>query len=167
MAQTLPIASEPFKPQSMILTRTHEEDQLTNTRMMDEFEFAFMVADIRRIRKLLHDKGLFFGKRSKSSALALFIDLLQSADSPCEKNNFHINKGFNKYGDEVLEIRTSNSIQFNQNDEPVFKEFGEPEDKALEEKVFRFSFKFREGKIYSIQIPKDIYPSVEKFKLEN
>ena len=104
MAQTLPIASEPLKPQSMILTRTHEEDQLANTRMMDEFEFAFIVEDIRYIRKLLHEKGWFFGKHSKFKALALFIDLFKSAYSPCKKNNLHINKGFNPFEESEEEL---------------------------------------------------------------
>lgn len=151
----------------MILTKTHEEEQLANSRIMDDFEFAFILGDILRIRHLLHNKGSFFGKRSKISALARLGRMIKVAGSPSEKNNLHINKGYTKYGAEVLEIRTSNFMKFNENDEPIFKKFGEPEDKLIEERVYRFTFKFKEGKIYSIQIPNDIYANIDKFVQDN
>jgi hypothetical protein len=152
----------------MTLTKTHEEEQLANSRIMDDFEFAFILGDILRIRHLLHSKGLFFGRRSKISALAKLGKMISVAGgSPSEKNNLHINKGFTKYGAEVLEIRTSSFMNFNNNDEPILKKFGEPEDKLIEERVYRFTFKFKEGKICSIQIPNDIYPNIDKFIQEN
>ena len=147
----------------MTLTKTPEQERIANSRMIDDFEFAFILGDINRIKHMMHNQGLFFGKQTKASAVGSILKILTSDKAPCEQNNYHINRGFTSNGAEVLEIRASEFIKFNDNDEPVIHGFGEPADQSINEVVYRFAFRFKDGKMISIQHPKRIHATIDKF----
>lgn len=147
----------------MTLTKTPEQERIANSRMIDDFEFAFILGDINRIKNMMHTQGLFFGRQTKASAVGSILQILNSDKAPCQQNNFHINKGFTSNGSEVLEIRTSEFIKFNNNDEPIIRGFGEPEDRSINEVVYRFTFRFKDGKIISIQYPKKNFAQIDQF----
>jgi hypothetical protein len=147
----------------MTLTKTPEQERIANSRMIDDFELAFILGDIYRIKYMMHNQGLFFGKQTKASAVGRILKILNSDKAPSEQNNYHINRGFTSNGAEVLEIRASQFMKFNENDEPVILSFGEPADQSINEVVYRFAFGFKDGKMISIQHPKRFHAKIDKF----
>jgi hypothetical protein len=135
------------------ITILNSEEQEANSRTLKFFTYAFTAYDVKSIEELLHPKGVFFGKYSRTRAAGIFYTFFFGADGIHELHSMSINRGWSVYplpGSEVIEIRCSNCDPFSGNSSR--KKLGEPEDKQLGEKVFRFCFEFRDEQIYRIEV---------------
>ena len=148
------------------ITRTTNEEQKENYRILKYFVFAFTSYDVKAIEEMLHPKGVFFGKYSKAKAAGKFYSIFFGTNGIHEMHDLHINTGLSVFplpGSEVVEIRCSNFSPFT--GEPISKKFGEPEEKKLGEKVFRFCFEFKDELITRIEFSKSfIEHRTELFK---
>lgn len=148
------------------ITRTTNEEQKENSRILKYFVFAFTSYDVKAIEEMLHPKGVFFGKYSKAKAAGKFYSIFFGTNGIHEMYNLHINTGLSVFplsGSEVVEFRCSNFSPFT--GEPISKKFGEPEEKKLGEKVFRFCFEFKDELISRIEFSKSfIEHRTELFK---
>jgi hypothetical protein len=146
----------------MILTKTSEKEQKLNSQLIDQFEHAYVLGDTGSLRVLLHDKGTFFGKYSKTVALAKFNEEFKLEADFFNHMHVHTNRGFSRYGKEVLEIRQNTEFNLDEEGLPDFRSFGE--EASPTERVTRFTFTFREGKIYTIERPTIFTKCVKKFQ---
>jgi len=147
----------------MILTKTSKREQAVHSNLIQQFEHAFFTGDIHQLKELLHDQGLFLGKQTKAKTLAIWNKLFRSEDGIMLHHHVHVNHGFSRFGLEVLELRLSKSMCLDEEGIPDFRTFGQEANAAIDERVFRFTFAFRDGKISSIQQPTEYTASVEKF----
>jgi hypothetical protein len=163
LAQGLPKEARTEKhPVAMILTKTTKEQQQQNTRILSQFEFAFITCDLDQLKNLLDDQGIYFG-RTKANALAYWNKLFLAPEGLAKYPHAHVNRGYSRYGSEVLEIRMNKTITINHEGIPQFRTFGEEVNRTADERVFRFTFSFREGKICGVQRPREYTADIEKF----
>ena len=146
----------------MILTKTSEKEQKMNSQLIGYFENAYVMKDMDGLRELLHDKGTFFGKQTKTMALAKFNEEFKVEADFFNHLHVHANLGFSRYGKEVLEIRQNTEINLDEEGIPEFRSFGE--EASHTERVTRFTFTFKEGKIFTIERPKIYMKCVKKFQ---
>ena len=138
------------------IVKVSEDEKLQNTNLLRVFSNAFAANDIVNIQNMLHDQGVYFGKMNKMKAIGYFYKLFFAEDGVHSKFNIDINRGFalgHFSGQEVLEFRWSDFDPFINPPTEIMKPFGTKENKAINEKIIRFAFSFKEGKIYSISIP--------------
>ena len=147
----------------MILTKTSKREQALNSNLIQQFEHAFVTGDTGQLKELLHDQGLFLGKRTKALTLAVWNKLFNTAEGLLTHHHVNVNRGFSRYGEEVLEIRMNKSLCFDEEGIPQFRSFGQEANHAMDERVFRFTFSFKEGKINSVKHPTEYNACVEKF----
>jgi hypothetical protein len=147
----------------MILTKISKQEQAANSRTIQQFEHAFITGDIDQLKELLHDQGLFLGRRTKSNAIALWNKQFYSSEGILLHHHVNVNRGFSRYGEEVLELRLNKSLNIDEEVLPHFRSFGQEANHAMDERVFRFTFAFLDGKISSVQQPKEYTSNVENF----
>jgi hypothetical protein len=146
----------------MILTKTSEKEQKVNSELMERFEHAYVLKNTTDLRELLHDKGTFFGKYNKTVALAKFSEEFKLEADFFNHLHIHTNRGFSRYGKEVLEIRQNTEFNLDEEGLPDFRSFGE--EASPTERVTRFTFTFKEGKIFTIERPTIYTKCVKKFQ---
>ena len=160
MAYTLPFgAANQINRLSMqnniYITRTTNEEQKENSRILKYFVYAFTSYNVKAIEEMLHPKGVFFGKYTKSKAAGKFYSIFFGTNGIHEMHDLHINKGLSVFplpGSEVVEIRCSNQDPFSGS--MLHKKFGDKEDAIINEKVFRFCFEFKDELITRIEFSK-------------
>jgi hypothetical protein len=148
----------------MSITKTTAAEQIQNSRLMTYFVHAFVANNVDALKGMLHDEGVFMGKYSKVKMAGVFYNIFFGSEKGIQMLfNVHINHGvaLNKIsGAEVVEIR------FCDEDVPVAK-FGEPANTKKGERVFRFCFRFKEGKIIDIQCPTRFVESTDELTANN
>ncbi len=148
----------------MSITKTTAAEQIQNSRLMTYFVHAFVANNVDALKGMLHDEGLFMGKYSKAKMAGVFYNIFFGTDKGIQMLfNVNINHGvaLNKIpGAEVVEIRCSDE------DVPPTK-FGEPAYTKKGERVFRFCFRFKEGKIIDLQCPTCFVECVETITAKN
>jgi hypothetical protein len=149
------------------ITKATQDEQLSNTRFLRYFEYAFTANDVGTIREKLHEDGQFFGKYTKEKAAGVFYKLFFGENGIHELFNVQLNRGValdGIPGAEVVEFRFSDAEP---NSPITRKKFGEPADHSINERVFRFCFEFKDDLIYRIVIPKKYIELLERLKIEN
>lgn len=163
----MPNGGEPKNCKTMngiSITKTTAAEQIQNSRLMTYFVHAFVANNVDALKGMLHDDGLFMGKYSKAKMAGVFYNIFFGTDKGIQMLfNVNINHGvaLNKIpGAEVVEIRCSDE------DVPPAK-FGEPANTKKGERVFRFCFRFKEGKIIDLQCPTCFAECVDTITAKN
>jgi hypothetical protein len=146
------------------ISKATSDEQLSNSRFLRYFEFAFSANDVNTIREKLHKDGVYFGRYSSDKAAGVFYKLFFGENGIHELYNVVVNRGIaldGIPGAEVLEFRCSDSDPRSQVGN---KKFGEPADASINERVFRFCFEFRDDKIFRIVVPTKFILNVVAFK---
>jgi hypothetical protein len=144
--------SKPATMRNVQITKASIDEQMSNSRFLRYFEFAFVSNDVGTLREKLHANGIFFGKYSKEKTAGIFYKMFFGSKGIHELFNVHVNRGIaldGIPGAEVVEFRFSDVDPHS----PKRREFGDPADKAINERVFRFCFEFRDDLIYRIVVP--------------
>lgn len=147
---------------------TTKKERHLNSRKLNYFTYAFNSHDVNAICEMLHPKGMFFGKYTKERVAGVFYSFFFGKEGVQELHSVHINKGWSLSpipGSEVLEIRCSDGDPFLESE--VTKKFGEPQDDAIGEKVFRFCFAFKDDLISRIEYSKHFVGQDDCFKFRN
>jgi hypothetical protein len=155
---------------NITLVKVSEIEKLKNTNLLLIFSNAFAACDTSHIEKMLHTNGVFFGKMNKTKAVGFFYKLFFSENGVHSKFNIDINRGFalgHFSGQEVLEFRWSDFDPFINPPTAIMKPFGSKENKVINEKVIRFAFTFKKGKIFTISIPTKFTDSLSNLISEN
>jgi hypothetical protein len=145
------------------LFKVSKEEQLCNTILLSNFSAAFSACETSLILKYLHEHGIFFEKMNRTKAAGCFHKLFYAKNGINRKFGLEINQGFalgRLSGQEVLEFRWSDFNPFVDRSKEKKRNFGEPENKTFNEKVIRFAFSFKDGKIFTITIPTKFAESV-------
>jgi len=133
-------------------------EQRQNSNLTNYFLHAFNGCNVDAIKDMLHEDGVFLGKYSKEKMAAVFYNIFFGKDHlDYIFHHSRINKGIaiDKIpGAEVIEIRMSNN-------ERSTSKLGEPVDPKIEERVYRFCFRFQDEKIIEIEIPKHFIVKTE------
>jgi hypothetical protein len=138
------------------IRRVSLEQQVINTQLLSDFEFAFSSNDCKNIFKMLHPDGLFFNKNNRYKACGVFFNIFFGEQ--CIDKNFHmeVNRGvtIDKFpGEVVLEFRSSDIDPFTNDVNLINKKFGEKPDQRIKEVVHVLAFSFKDNKIFTIRIP--------------
>jgi hypothetical protein len=142
-----------IEPTKMIRTQTTEKDQKLHSQLIMEFEHTYIMGDFEAMREILHDKGTFLGGLTKWMVLAKFRKEFNGEEFPSDFLHVNVNKGYSRFGKEVIEIRRNSEIEVDDEHMPVFRSFGEPPRPT--ERVHRFTFTFKDKKIVGIQHPRE------------
>jgi hypothetical protein len=142
-----------------------------NEDLLNDFQFAFLTQNIKRITALLDPKGEFFGKKNIHYGKSKLYELMQ-VDGHEERLFSHMcSRGFsldNEPGQPVLEFRFPILQEDNFSEYEMHRErFGEKPDPAYDEKIVRLALKIRAGKIIQIRIASKVTKSLQQYINEN
>lgn len=142
-----------------------------NDDALQDFQFAFLTKNLKRIEALLAENGDFFGKHNRTEAK---LRLYQLMHDPNDKEHCLTNVsslGFScdqQPGQPVIEFRYPNFTPENfgayPNDDEVF---GLPPINGYHERIVRIALNIKEGKITSLRIPKKVVRSLQRYIDEN
>ena len=152
------------------IVKVSEDEKLQNTNLLRVFSNAFAANDIVNIQNMLHDQGVYFGKMNKMKAIGYFHKLFFAENGIHGKFKIDINRGFalgHFSGKEVLEFRWSDFDLFINPPNEITEPFGTKENKNINEKIIRFVFSFKDGKIFTISIPDKFTVSISNLFINN
>ena len=144
--------------ESLKIIKSNLDEQISNTEIMWEFSLSFQSCNSKGIYDLLHEDGVFFGKYTKENVISVLHTFMYNEIT--KRWRFITNRGISLdkiYGAEVLEMRFIEPRKSFKVDEDYFVNvkpvFGSPANTEIEEKVVRFCFEFKDGKIFRIESP--------------
>ena len=144
-----------------------QEEIKKNEDVLQDFQFAFLTRNLKRIDFLLSPKGTFFGKQSVAYGKGKLYALLHANNHP-DKDFAHVTgHGFSNDhlpGELALEFRyptlTPDNIM-NYPEEHTL--FGLPPIDGFHEEVIRLALRIQKGKITSLRIPKKVTLSLQRY----
>ncbi|MCE2681955.1 MAG: hypothetical protein ACK49D_12410 [Flavobacteriia bacterium] len=145
------------------ILKVTDEERKANDLLLRKFNNAFYCGfDTVAMERLLHPCGRFFGNMNYIRAISYM------RNKACGKNG--IGERYYKYtnygvatdygmGEVVMELRFSDFDPFTDNEDPTH-EFGVISDFRYDELIFHFAFTFKDGRIFSIRVPKSFEKSI-------
>ncbi|MCF8201587.1 MAG: hypothetical protein K9J18_00750 [Crocinitomicaceae bacterium] len=151
--------------------QTDEQQIRKNEDLLNDFQFAFLIQNIKRITALLDPKGKFFGKQNIHFGKSKLYQLMQHDGKEERCFAQMCSRGFSldeQPGQTVLEFRFPILEEENFSAFELHRDrFGEAPDPKLDEIVLRFALVLKDGKISEIRIPSKVAQSLEQFINEN
>jgi hypothetical protein len=146
------------------IIKSSAQERRQYSRMINAFIHAFNGTNVDALESMLHPEGLFLGKYSKKKMAGVFYNMFFGKDD-IEYVFFHthVNKGIalDKIpGAEVIEIRISDK-------QLERTRLGDPPNKSIDERVFRFCFRFHDDMIIEIQTPTKFIEQVDSLAMLN
>lgn len=142
-----------------------------NEDLLNDFQFAFLTQNIKRITALLDPKGEFFGKKNIHYGKSKIYQLMQMEGQEDRLFSHMCSRGFSldeEPGQPVLEFRFPILEEDNFFAYEMHRErFGEEPDPAFNEKIVRLALKIRAGKIVQIRLVSKVTQSLQKYINEN
>lgn len=129
-----------------------------NFNLIESFIEAFQLANAEILDTILHDKGKYFGIKSKEQAIQKLQSFFTNelSDYVCYKFNLGIslNKLFYSPTTELRCLNDLDDDKMNRADH-YYKNcpFGTPANLELDERVYYFCFSFKDNLINKIEIP--------------
>jgi hypothetical protein len=123
---------------------------MLNTMVLNHFTEAFSASDVKTIRELLHPEGVFFGRYSRDRVVGQFHNLFYGEAIRLE------DYGFVRYrsGIALTDIPGAEMVEIRCGKKPIKTNFGDPPCTLNGERVIRLCFLFKDGKIFSMKVPK-------------
>ena len=151
--------------------QTDEQQIRKNEDLLNDFQFSFLIQNIKRIADLLDPKGKFFGReniqygKSKLYQLMLHDGKEERCFSQMCSRGFSLDE---QPGQTVLEFRFPILEEENFSAFELHRDrFGEAPNPEFDEIVLRFALVLKDGKISEIRIPSKVTQSLEQFINEN
>jgi hypothetical protein len=145
------------------------EEKKNNELAFEQFQFAFHSENYNAMDNLLDKKGVFFGVNNNFIAISNLHKLLNYENKNKKFLVSEVSTGFSydhQPGEHVFEIRYMNITPDNLSEITNYK-FGQAPRVKLGEHVIQLSFRFNNGKISSIRVPKRVIESINRFELCN
>ena len=140
-----------------------EEDRAVNNQLLIQFDNAFFCGfNVAAMERILHPCGRFFGNMNYVRAIAHMRNKALGKNGIGERYLKDTNYGVatdHRIGEVVMELRFSDYDPFTDT-EKIDHEFGDQPDYRFDELVFYFAFTFKEGRIYSIRVPRSFQKSI-------
>jgi hypothetical protein len=158
--------------QELKIETVSAEELVLNNQAKEAFKVAFLMQDIKKLKEILHNEGVFFGRWNKGKCLNRLCATYHPGKYIESYIGEEVNEGlsFDLNPNELtLEFRffdfdpLFNSEQF----PDVQTKFQDPIREELKEIRFYFTLRFKEGKIVSIRRPKKVIADVTKLMAEN
>ena len=158
--------------QELKIETVSAEELVLNNQAKEAFKVAFSMQDNRKLKELLHDEGVFFGKWNKGKCINRLFATYHPGKYIESYIGEDINEGFSfdlSPNELTLEFRYFDfDPLFNSEDFPdVTTKFQDPVREELKEIRFYLTLHFKEGKILSIRRPKKVIADVTKLMAEN
>jgi hypothetical protein len=151
-----------MKTTAFIHKVTNEERQ-ANEKLLTKFSDAFNSAfNEAAMEKILHPNGRFFGNMNYIRAISAMRKKATGKNGIGDRFFKDTNYGIatdHKIGEVVMELRFSDFDPFIDEDYPSYT-FGDCSDYRFDELIIYFAFSFKDGKIYSIRIPRSFEKSI-------
>lgn len=148
-----------------------QEEIKKNEDVLQDFQFAFLTRNLKRIDFLLSPKGTFFGKQSVSYGKGKLYALLHANNQPDKDFAHATGHGFSNDhipGEPALEFRYPTLTPDNIMDYPEEHTlFGLPPIDGFHEEVIRLALRIQKGKITSLRIPKKVTHSLQRYIDQN
>ena len=142
-----------------------------NDDTLQDFQFAFLCKNLKRIEVLLNENGDFFGKQKRSEAKLKLYQLMHNSngDEHCLAHITAVGFSFDQQpGQPVIEFRypnfTPENIGSYPNEEDIF---GSPPIEGFYERIVRIALSIKNGKISGLRIPKKVTKSLQRYIDEN
>ncbi len=155
---------------SVSINRITKQEQVNNAKLLSTFQFVFSANDFTNLKELLHPHGRFFGKMNREKVCGYFYSIFFGINGTSEKYHVQGLHGISldaSPGETVLELRCSEFDPFRDDCSLLEKNFGEKPDSRINESIHRFAFTFRDGKIFTIRIPKKCTADIEYLTQNN
>jgi len=140
-----------------------DEERKANDLLLKKFNNAFYGGfDTVAMERLLHPCGRFFGNMNYMRAISYMRNKACGKNGIGERYYKDTNYGFatdHGMGEVVMELRFSDFDPFTDNEYPTH-EFGDTPDFRYDELIFHFAFTFKDGRIFSIRVPKSFEKSI-------
>ena len=158
--------------QELKIETVSTEELVLNNQAKEAFKVAFLMQDIKKLKEILHNEGVFFGRWNKGKCLNRLCATYHPGKYIESYIGEEVNEGlsFDLNPNELtLEFRffdfdpLFNSEQF----PDVQTKFQDPIREELKEIRFYIALRFKEGKIVSIRRPKKVIADVTKLMAEN
>ncbi len=147
-----------------------DEERKTNEKLLAKFSAAFYsFFDDTTMEKILHPGGRYFGNMNYIRAISLLHKKATGKNGIGERFFKDTNYGIatdHKIGEVVMELRFLDFDPFIDEEYPTYA-FGDPSDYRFDELVFYFAFSFKDGKIFSIRIPRSYEKSLAHIAARN
>jgi len=159
----------PMKTKLFIHKVTNEERKL-NENLLHKFSQSFnSFFDNTKMQQILHPCGRFFGNMNYIRAISFLQTKATGKYGIGDRYFNEINYGVatdHKIGEVVMELRFSDFDPFTDDQDPSH-EFGDNSDYRFDELIFHFAFSFKDGKIFSIRIPRSFEKSLSWIAAQN
>lgn len=142
-----------------------------NDDALQDFQFAFLTKNLKRLEALLEENGDYFGKQKRTEAKLKLYQLMNSQNEHehCLTHISSIGFSFDQHpGQPVIEFRYPNFTPENFSAYPNEDEvFGLPPIDGYHERILRIALNIKDGKITALRIPKKVTRSLQRFVDEN
>jgi len=165
-------AQQQLNMQELKIETVSAEELVLNNQAKEDFKVAFSMQDNRKLKELLHDEGIFFGKWNKGKCVNRLCATYHPGKFIESFIGEEVNEGFSydlNPNELTLEFRffDFDPLFQSENFPDVQTKFQDPIRRELKEIKFYFSLRFKEGKIVSIRRPKKVIADVTKIMAEN
>jgi hypothetical protein len=154
----------------VFIHKVSTNERIHNEKLLKQFEACFDEhVNMAKLESILHPNGRFFGNLNCIRAMSHLRQLARGKHGVGQRFYREINYGIatdHRIGEIVIELRFSDFDPFTDNECPSYH-FGDPADKRFNEVVFHFAFSFREGKIFSMRIPRSYMKSIDWLAARN
>ena len=142
-----------------------------NDDALQDFQFAFLTKNLKRIEALLEEDGDYFGKKKRTEAKLKLYQLMNGPnnDEHCLTHISGLGFSFDQQpGQPVIEFRYPTFTPENFGSYPNEDEvFGLPPVNGYHERIVRIALNIKNGKISALRIPKKVCKSLQRFCDEN
>jgi hypothetical protein len=155
---------------TLFIHKVTNNERKINEKLLKKFSQSFNIFfDSATMLQILHPCGRFFGNMNYIRAISFLHAKVTGKHGIGDRYYNEINYGVatdHKIGEVVLELRFSDFDPFTDDQDPTHT-FGEDTDCRFNELIFHFAFTFKEGKIYSIRIPRSSEKSLSWMAARN
>jgi hypothetical protein len=144
----------------VMINKFTPEERIVNENLLKSFTHVFTSHDVYNFGLMLHEKGIFFEKMSKTRAESYFFALYFQPNGIKSHYDIDVTRAISsdhRPGEVVLQFSCA--------------KFRTEREENLglmpERKVFYFAFTFKDELIYSIRVPKSIVTALEFHQQNN